>query len=184
MSNSSAQPKPGGWERTRAAVVSLDRGLAFAELTLIATFITLAAVLNFAPVVARYVLNLSASKLEEISVYLVVWVIFIGAAHADRIGQHISLDLVYSVISDRWRKRLWRVADFLLALTAFVLAYRSFEAVMFSKMIGETSVSTLAAPIWIIMSVMPAAFLMIAVRSLVRTIAGRQKLNIFDEVEG
>lgn len=162
----------------------MDRGLAFAELTLIAAFMAVAAVLNFVPVVARYVLNLSASKLEEISVYLIVWVIFVGAVHADRMGQHISLDLVYSMISDRWRKRLWRVADFLLALTAFILACRSLEAVMFSRMIGETSVSTLAAPIWIVMSIMPVAFLMIAVRSLLRAITGRRKLDIFDEVEG
>jgi hypothetical protein len=34
------------------------------------------------------------------------------------------------------------------------------------------------------MSIMPVAFLMIAVRSLLRAITGRRKLDIFDEVEG
>jgi len=173
----------GFWPRAKHVVNSVDHVLGIFESTLIVALLGVAVMLNFAQITARYVFGFSASSLEEISVYLVMWMVFVGVVHADRLGQNIALDIVYNYASDTAKKNMWRFCDGLLAITAFALAIYGLESVMFSHMIGETSVSKLSAPIWLIMSVIPVSFALIGLRAVGRVIAGRSKLNIFDELD-
>lgn len=163
--------------------MQIDHALGMAEAGLIVMLLSAAAILNFSQVAARYVFGVSASSLEEISVYLIMWMVFVGMVHADRLERNIALDLVHSYIPEKAGDTLWRIADAMLAVTAAILAYFAIDAVMFSQMLGEESVSRLSAPIWIIMLVMPFCFAIVCVRAAVRVLTGRRKQRIDDELE-
>lgn len=168
---------------TRRMVTQIDHALGMAEASLIVLLLAGAAVLNFSQVAARYVFGFSASSLEEISVYLIVWMVFVGMAHADRLERNISLDIVHSCLPDRATDRLWRVADILIATTSGLLAWYAIQAVQFSHMIGEESVSRLSAPIWIVMLVIPVCFAIVACRAMARAYTGRARQSITDELD-
>jgi TRAP-type C4-dicarboxylate transport system permease small subunit len=175
--------KAGPWVKVSRVAGRLDRALAALETGMIVLLLGAAAILNFSQVAARYLLDLSISSFEEISVYLIIWMVFLGAAHADRLGQNISLDLAYEYLPETAQRTLWRIADGALAALAAMLAYSAFDAVAFSRMLGETSVSRLSAPIWIIMAVMPAGFGIIALRAGARALRGRKHLHLHHALE-
>jgi TRAP-type C4-dicarboxylate transport system permease small subunit len=159
----------------------IDATLARAETGLIFALLALAAVLNFAQVAGRYMFGLSISAFEEISVYLVIWMIFVGVTRADRLGQNIALDIAYNFVTWPTALRLSRLREVLQLVFALLMTAISAWSVLFSWQIGETSVSRLAAPVWIVMAIMPPAFLIIAVRSAVRLARG-PKPNVHAEM--
>lgn len=152
-------------------LLHLDRGSAAVEDALVGLCLVAGAVLNFLLVVGRYVLNLSLSSFEEISVYFILWMTFVGLTVADRGRRHIRIDILHHVITDSWRLRLERFGDLTKAVVGLVLAWLSLEEILFSFSIGERAVTALETPIWLVMLIMPPAFLLFGVRNLVRAFA-------------
>ena len=159
----------------------LDKCLAKLEIAAVVIFLATAAILNFVQVVARYVFDLSFNTLEEISVYFIIALVFIGLIRADRNRQNISIDILHNYLSPSVAKVLWRIADCLLCITALSLAYYTSQSVIFSYMIGETSVSSLGFPIWLVMIVMPPCFLIIGIRAALRILGIVQLDNLGNE---
>jgi len=146
----------------------LDRGVAAIEAAIVGLCLITGAVLNFLLVVGRYLLDLSLSSFEEISVYLILWMTFVGLIAADRGHQHIRIDILHHVATETWRSWLERFNDFAKASIGLTLAWLSLEEVLFSYAIGERAVTALETPIWLVMAVMPPAFLLFGLRNLVR----------------
>jgi len=79
--------------------------------------------LSFTQVIARYFFGHPLTWTEEISRYLFVWVVFVGAGVAERYRAHVTLDFLVSRFSPRVRYWLDIVNGFLCAamvLTLFV----------------------------------------------------------------
>jgi TRAP-type C4-dicarboxylate transport system permease small subunit len=74
---------------------TIERGLAI-------VFISFT-VLSFAQVIARYAFGRPITWTEEISRYLFVWVVFVGAGVAERSRAHVTLDFLVSRLSPRVR---------------------------------------------------------------------------------
>lgn len=147
-------------------------GHVVATLETIALFLTLgvAAFISFVLIAARNLINVSYNSLEEIAVYLVLWMVFIGMAAADRTRSNIRIDILMHVLPERYARILQRIADALTSLLALILAYYALDAVLFSYSINERAVSSLEVKIWWLMVVMPAAFLLVAIRAAIRTV--------------
>lgn len=152
-------------------LLRLDRGLAAVEAAIVGLCLITGAILNFLLVVGRYVLNLSLSSFEEISVYLILWMTFVGLVAADRGRQHIRIDILHHVVTDSWRLWLDRFSDLAKAAVGLTLAWLSLDEVLFSFAIGEQAVTALETPIWLVMAIMPPAFLLFGLRNLVRVFA-------------
>lgn len=150
----------------------IDRACAGAETWLVALLLGASVLLNFSLVLSRYVFSYSVNQLEEISVYFAIWLVFAGAVACDRRNQHIALDLVYHLLARPQRVLLRRFADLLQGVLCLYLAWLTLRTVMFTFKLGEVSLSSLRAPVWLLMSIMPPAFLVLALRSLGRSIAG------------
>ena len=157
----------------RRVIERLDRLLAALELALLVATLGGAAAISFALIAMRNLAGVSYNSLEQIAVYLALWMVFIGSAAADRAGISIRIDILMHALPSRQAARLQRVADGLTAILAGSLAWYSLDAVLFSYRINERAVSTLDVKIWILMTVMPAAFLLIALRAALRTAAPR-----------
>ncbi|QDZ09986.1 TRAP transporter small permease [Devosia ginsengisoli] len=67
-------------------------------------------------IVFRYILNLPIGWTHEISVIMWLWMVLFGTAFVVRDSEEIRFDIVYSAVSDRWRRAM-------VAITAITLIF-------------------------------------------------------------
>jgi len=149
----------------------MERLLARIETLMLALTLALAAGLTLLIIVGRNFLGIGFGGLEELSVYLLIWMVFTGMAQADRLGAHIAIDVAPHLLGPGPSRMLARLVDGLQGVLALVLAWVAFDATRFSWILAETSVQSLEVPIWLVMAIMPPAFLVLGVRSLARAVS-------------
>ena len=164
------------------ALRRLDRACADAETWLVALLLGASVLLNFSLVVSRYAFSYSLNQLEELSVYFAIWLVFAGAVACDRRNQHIQLDIIYHLLTPSRQLLLRRLADLMQGGLCLYLAWLTLNTVMFTYRLGEVSLSSLRAPVWLLMSIMPPAFLVLALRSLGRAYAADYPENPGPEI--
>src|SRR5690606_3109736 len=57
-------------------------------------------------IVFRYLLNLPIGWTHEISVIMWLWMVLFGTAFVVRDNEEIRFDILYSAVSDRWRRAM------------------------------------------------------------------------------
>ncbi len=80
-------------------------------------------------VFCRYVLDSALGWAEELSVYLLVWLVFLGAAAAARDRSHIRVDVLVDRLPPRFRVVLRVVVDLLQAVFMVVMVWLGFRMV-------------------------------------------------------
>jgi TRAP-type transport system small permease protein len=86
-------------------------------LTLIVLLMSVLVLVTSYQVFSRYVLNHPLRWSEELSRYLLVWIVFLGAWAALKEGRHLGMDILSRKVPLRWRPRLGILVD------AVVLAF-------------------------------------------------------------
>jgi len=104
----------------------------------------------------RYVLGRPLTWSDELSGFLVVAIVMLGAAEVLRRGEHVSVDILSERVTGRKRKLLDFWSNLSVAIVAGVLSESAWNAVQFSRMIGVYSDGYLEAPLWI-----PQSFLLV-----------------------
>src|SRR6476619_3652391 len=125
----------------------LDRIARAVELALALAFI-LAVLLKFSKVIGRYLFGISLLGSDEVQVFVMVAMTFLGAAVVTRRNEHLRMDVLVRFMPATLQFAL-RVAEqiLLLVLAGFVLSQSYFYAAqMFS--IGRTS-DMAGVPMWI-----------------------------------
>jgi TRAP-type C4-dicarboxylate transport system permease small subunit len=121
-----------------------------------ALLVVLTLVVTAFSVFRRYVLGKPLTWSDELSGFLVVAIVMLGAAEVLRRGEHVSVDILSERASGRKRKLLDFWANLSVAIVSGVLFASAWNAVMFSRMIGVYSDGYLEAPLWI-----PQSFLLV-----------------------
>lgn len=152
----------------RRLLARFDGAVSGVDSFLVGACLLAAVSLNVVLVIGRFAFNYSANAMEELSVYAVIWMVFLGTLVSDRQGSHINIDILYHFVGPRAKLHLRRVANFLQGAVCLALAYLTLRTVIFTFQIGEVSLSTLRAPVWLLMAVMPPTFLVLAVRGFAR----------------
>jgi len=147
----------------------LDRLARFIELTLALAFIV-AVLLNFANVVGRYLLGVAMLGTDEVQVFIMIAMTFLGAAVVTRRNQHLRMDVLVRFLPT-WLQTLLRIIEQLLlvALAGFVLTQSWFYARQMLR-IGRTS-DMAGVPMWIPHGLVALGFaliLVVAVAALLR----------------
>ena len=107
-------------------------------------------------VVNRYILNTPITWTDELSGYLVVALVMLGAADALRRGDHISVDLITSRLNKRG-KRLVEIWGYIVVLIfSSVLLMSSKQTIGYSLNFEIVSEGYLEVPMWI-----PQSFLIL-----------------------
>ncbi|MGC3987861.1 MAG: TRAP transporter small permease [Pseudorhodoferax sp.] len=114
--------------------------------------------------VTRYVLNDSAAWTEEVARYMLIGVVFIGAAIGVRKNNHIQVDFFYRHMPAAMGLWLSRVVDVL--RTAFFVAAAVMTVQMMLKIGGNTRMTVIDAPMNIVYAMCCIGFLAMAWRSL------------------
>ena len=139
-------------------------GLAAAAISVMVLMIT-------ADVISRYVFLYSLRNTNEISGYLLVILVFMGAAYAHRQDAHMKVDILVKYLPIRVRQWL-AVAIEVLALlfVGLVLVWLAARFPIQSYEVGARAHSSLRTPLWIpevFVPVASAIFLIEIVRRLV-----------------
>ncbi len=134
----------------------LDRVTRAIELALALAFV-LAVLLNFTNVVGRYVFGLSFLASDEVQVFIMVVMTFLGAAVVTRRNMHLRMDVLVKFMPRNVQIAL-RVAEQLLfiALAAFVVT-QSFDYAQRMFRIGRVS-DMAGVPMWIPHSAVAVGF--------------------------
>jgi TRAP-type transport system small permease protein len=140
----------------------IERALAVAFLV--------AVCLNFLNVIGRYLLGYTPSGTDEVQIYIMVWMAFLGAAVVTLRDAHLRMDVLFQHLPATLRAlvRLFEFAVFL--ITAGFVALQSFYYV--SKMFNLGQVSDLAhIPIWIPHAAVAVGFALMSLIVLRRAVA-------------
>lgn len=134
-------------------------------------------VLNFINVVGRYLSGYTLIGADEIEIYILIWVAFLGAALVTWRGDHLRMDVLLVVCPTIVRKAV-AVAEIgvMLAVTAFV-AFQSFRYV--ERIYALGAVSDIArVPTWFPHSAVFVCFATIALIMLVRCVQRLARLAV------
>jgi TRAP-type C4-dicarboxylate transport system permease small subunit len=101
---------------------SLDRdfiNLAFKPI--IAILFSLMIVITFTQVIFRYLLNSALPWAGEITIFLFIWVIFLGAAITLSKGLHIGVDIFTSFLNKKYKNIVLTLTNLLVILFCFLI---------------------------------------------------------------
>ena len=146
----------------------LDRMARVIELALALAFI-MAVLLNFGNVVGRYLFGLSLLASDEVQVFVMVAMTFLGAVVVTRRNLHLRMDVLVQFMPPAVRLTL-RIAEqvLLLVLAAFVVSQSYFYAAQMLR-IGRRS-DMAGVPMWIPHGFLVLGFSLIFVMALRRLV--------------
>ncbi|MGL4324052.1 MAG: TRAP transporter small permease [Beijerinckiaceae bacterium] len=121
---------------------------------------TLAVIVQF---VSRYVFNNSYAWTEEIAVYCLVGVVFVGAVTCFRLGRHIHVDFLYRYLSQPAGRVVSTLVDL---LRIGVLAYLTYLSWRYASLIDDERMTTVDLPKSIVFYTVIFAFAMMTVRAV------------------
>jgi len=153
---------------------AFDRIARAIELALAVAFI-MAVILNFTNVVGRYLFGISFLASDEVQVFIMVGMTFLGAAVVTRRHEHLRMDVLVQFMPDVVRLAL-RIAEqlLLIVLAGFILSKSYFYATQMLR-IGRAS-DMAGIPMWIPHGSVALGFaliLLIAAWRLVAVMTGR-----------
>lgn len=165
-----AAPGTGGIGRILRLVHGIEDGLL---VLLLAALVVLAA----AQIVLRNVFGSGILWADPALRVLVLWVGMAGALAATRDDRQITVDVVARWAPSRWRAGIRVVTDLFTAGVCGMLAWHGVRLVAGDRQAGIDAFGDV--PLWLCEAVLPVAFAVIAVRSVlrvfdhVRTLCGR-----------
>lgn len=129
--------------------------------TLLAVFVTLL----FAQIISRQFFGYSIAWSEELSVYMFVWFVYFGAAHAARLNAHNRVTFQYKLMPAWLPPKLEFITDMVWVVFNGYFVYLSYDFV-FNKMNLFWKSQTLGVPMKYIYFILPLSFTLITLRVL------------------
>ncbi|MDO9442789.1 MAG: TRAP transporter small permease subunit, partial [Beijerinckiaceae bacterium] len=85
--------------------------------------------LNFANVVGRYIGGFSIDGSDEIEIYILIWIAFLGGALVTWRGQHLRMDVLLETCPEKFRRIVVVLEAVLTGVVACFVAYQSWQYV-------------------------------------------------------
>lgn len=128
----------------------LDRYLTLLEEFFIGTALLTTTILVFIGVVSRFIFNFSFTWIEEITQYIMLWMVFIGAVLCVKKNEHVTVDVIYSIIPKGYKKALSAGLYIVSACFLCWFAYVALTLVLSVKTNYQVSVSMTWLPIYLV----------------------------------
>jgi TRAP-type C4-dicarboxylate transport system permease small subunit len=125
----------------------LDRGARIIELALALAFIA-AVLLNFTNVVGRYLFGLSLLGSDEVQVFIMVAMTFLGAAVVTRRNMHLRMDVLVKFLPAAFQTLLRLAEQTLLVVLAGFVLMQSYDYAERMLRIGRVS-DMAGVPMWV-----------------------------------
>lgn len=122
----------------------LGRGLAWVERlgrVLLGVLILAMVLLNVASSAGRYLFGRSIPGSDELLIFAMVWLVFMGAVFITKDRGHLGFDLLRKAAPPRLAALLAMATDFVIMLIAGYVAYQSWQVVGKFAQIGQSSMA-------------------------------------------
>lgn len=136
-------PPPGGADRLATV---LAQGLGLISVACIA----LTLIVTAANVIGRYLLNAPIRGAEELTGFLMVAMLMLGASEAHRRGEHIAVDVIESTLTPGRRRLMAVLAELAVIVVSVTIAWTGWQTVSFSRAFGSYSAGYMQMPMWIV----------------------------------
>ncbi len=124
----------------------------------------------FGNVISRYFLDTTLGWYEEVSRFLLIWIVFLGAVIALIKGDHLGIDLLSSIFPERICRMIVILADFLVLLALAVMCKGAWDMAIDSLQSGWVASSVPIPYGWVYM-IGPVSAAMMFIQTLIK-IAG------------
>lgn len=142
----------------------VDAPLSRLEEVFVGAALAFASALLFANVILRYWFLAPISWAEELSLYLMVWIVFVGSSVAVRTQGHIAIDLLALTLSPANRRRL--VLAIGLVALAFLAVFCYFSAGHTARIRASGQLTpVMLAPMWLTYLAMPVGSALMFIRT-------------------
>lgn len=148
-----------------------DAVLGWLEAAFIGLALAFTSGLLFVNVVLRYVFLRPLPWAEEVTLYLMVWIVFVGGSVVMRTRGHIAVDVLPLLLSPRANRRLALAVTGAGILFLAALFYYSGQHTLRVRSSGQLMPATLA-PMWLAYLAMPVGSLLMGVR-MIQTLAAQ-----------
>ena len=151
-------------------MMSVEKGVdALARLVerILAVALLLGISLNFINVIGRYLGGFTLNGVDEVEIYILIWIAFLGAAVVTWRGEHLRMDVLINACPAAMRRAASILESLVLLAVASFVAWHSFKYV--ERMHALGAVSDIAhVPTWIPHSALAISFAAIVLIVLLR----------------
>ena len=147
--------------------------------------VILMAILLIVGVFMRNVMNSSLTFSEEIASALLIVVSFFGLGYCARKGRHITMSIVFDMVSNKYKKLFMIVISLVSAIATAYITYLAIRYVLNVKSLGRVT-PALQIPIYLIYSVVPFGFLLATIeyiRSFIFNIKDKYNFYITSDIK-
>jgi TRAP-type transport system small permease protein len=130
----------------------------------------------FGNVVCRYFLDASLAWYEEVSRFLLIWIVFLGAVIAYIKGDHLGIDVLLIFLPPRLRQAVVVIADLLVMLALTIMFQGGWEMALDSLESGWVASSVPIPYGWVYM-VGPVSAALMFVQAVIKTAADIKTLR-------
>ncbi|WP_086930187.1 TRAP transporter small permease [Agarilytica rhodophyticola] len=120
-------------------------------------------ILLFVQIVSRELFSYSFAWIEELSVYMFVWFVYLGASEAARLYAHNRVTIQFKLLPKKWGKYLDSFADLFWIFFNVYFIYLSYDFV-FNRMNKFWKSQTLGIEMKYIYIILPVAFTLMTIR--------------------
>jgi len=128
----------------------LDQHLTAIEKGFVGIGIMITTVLVFLAVITRYFFDFTPPWIEELTTYITLWIVFIGAALCVKKTEHVNVDIIFHMISKRSGQILMGVLSILSGVFIGFFGCASYALVASVKATHQVSTSTDWLPMYIV----------------------------------
>lgn len=118
----------------------------------------------------RYVFGKPLLFADDISVYCMIFITFVGAALTLKMKRHIMVDMLYKMLPRRAQVRMDVVTTFVGCFIIWLLTWYTTVWVLYTYRSGYTSSGILQTPMWIPMSVVPIGLFFFGLQYIVECV--------------
>ncbi len=136
----------------------------FEEWAIVFTLISMTTI-AFVNVISRKFLELSLSFTEELTVNLLVWVVFLGGSVAAKRGAHLGLTMLTDMFPTKFRKIVELIVMAIEVVFFAAMCYYSFFTISGQMRLGMTTPS-LGWPQWVMSISLPVGSFLLSFRFL------------------
>jgi TRAP-type transport system small permease protein len=151
---------------SRLEIISriMDRTLSY----VVALLLVAMSAVVFGNVICRYFLDISLGWYEEISRFLLIWIVFLGAVIALIKGDHLSIDLLSFVLSPRACRMAAVLTDMVMLAALAIMFQGAWDMAIDSLQSGWVASSVPIPYGWVYM-VGPVSAALMFVQTLIKT---------------
>ncbi|MFA6505877.1 MAG: TRAP transporter small permease [Treponemataceae bacterium] len=135
----------------------------------VAVLLVVMSVIVFSNVIMRYFLSMGIYWYEELSRFVFIWIVFLGAVIAYFKGDHLALDVLLIYTPPKVKKSLVVLAD-LLVITALIIMTQGAWDMAIDSLNSGWVASTIPIPYGVVYMVGPLSSILLLFEALIETI--------------